>query len=148
MLAYFAVLVAFVTSTASANAAAAAESMGEGKAGQPNIVLVVSDDLGFNDVGFHGSEIETPFIDSLAHAGVILDHYYGAYARCCRAEHAFPPSFDTRMCILEKLLRLQGLRTITFLCTSFLDDDVTFDRRIYQGHSICTPSRSSIMTGR
>eukprot|EP00729_Bicosta_minor_P022779 gene22778-8967_t len=76
MLAYFAVLVAFVTSTASANAAAAAESMGEGKAGQPNIVLVVSDDLGFNDVGFHGSEIETPFIDSLAHAGVILDHYY------------------------------------------------------------------------
>lgn len=37
MLAYFAVLVAFVTSTASANAAAAAESMGEGKAGQPSI---------------------------------------------------------------------------------------------------------------
>ena len=32
----------------------------------PNILFVVSDDLGFNDVGFHGSEIETPFIDSLA----------------------------------------------------------------------------------
>jgi arylsulfatase I/J len=32
---------------------------------------------GFNDVGFHGSEIQTPFIDSLAHAGVILDSYYG-----------------------------------------------------------------------
>ena len=125
MLAYFAVLVAFVTSTASANAAAAAESMGEGKAGQPNIVLVVSDDLGFNDVGFHGSEIETPFIDSLAHAGVILDHYYGAYARCCRAEHAFPPSFDTRMCILAKVTYNNVFVQLLFgrlrhICSSYL----------------------------
>ena len=36
-------------------------------------------DLGFNDVGFHGSEIETPFLDSLALGahGVLLESYYG-----------------------------------------------------------------------
>ena len=29
---------------------------------QPHIMLIVSDDLGFNDVGFHGSEIESAWI--------------------------------------------------------------------------------------
>ena len=43
---------------------------------RPHILLVVADDLGWSDVGFHGSKIRTPNIDKLASEGVILDNYY------------------------------------------------------------------------
>ena len=43
---------------------------------RPNIVMIVADDLGWNDVGYHGSEIRTPNLDTLAAGGVKLDHYY------------------------------------------------------------------------
>ena len=42
----------------------------------PHILLVVADDLGWSDVGFHGSKIQTRNIDQLASEGVILDNYY------------------------------------------------------------------------
>ncbi|MBW2242075.1 MAG: sulfatase-like hydrolase/transferase [Deltaproteobacteria bacterium] len=36
----------------------------------------MADDLGWNDVGFHGSEIETPNIDGIASRGIELDRFY------------------------------------------------------------------------
>ena len=45
---------------------------------KPNIVLVVADDLGFADVGFHGSDIRTPTLDRLATEGVRLEQFYVA----------------------------------------------------------------------
>ena len=43
---------------------------------KPNIVYIVADDLGWKDVGFHGSDIRTPNIDRLAQTGARLEQFY------------------------------------------------------------------------
>lgn len=43
---------------------------------QPHIVFILADDLGWYDVGYHGSEINTPHLDKLSAAGVRLENYY------------------------------------------------------------------------
>jgi len=42
----------------------------------PNIVYILADDLGWKDVGFHGSDIHTPHIDELARTGARLEQFY------------------------------------------------------------------------
>ena len=42
----------------------------------PNIIIFMADDLGWKDVGYHGSEIKTPNLDRLAAAGVRLERFY------------------------------------------------------------------------
>ncbi|XP_034752296.1 arylsulfatase B [Etheostoma cragini] len=43
---------------------------------QPNIVVILADDFGWHDVGYHSSEISTPNLDKLSAAGVRLENYY------------------------------------------------------------------------
>lgn len=42
----------------------------------PNVVLIMADDLGWRDLGYHGSEIKTPHIDRMAEAGIALERFY------------------------------------------------------------------------
>ena len=50
---------------------------------QPNVVLILTDDQGYQDVGIFGSpNIETPHLDQMASEGVKLTNYYAAQAVC------------------------------------------------------------------
>lgn len=56
---------------------------------RPNVVIVLADDLGWRDVGFHGGKTPTPHIDRIAREGLEL-------ARC----YAFPFCSPTRSALL------------------------------------------------
>lgn len=42
----------------------------------PHIIFIMTDDQGFNDIGYHSSDIRTPVLDKLAADGVKLENYY------------------------------------------------------------------------
>ncbi len=59
---------------------------------RPNIILIMSDDMGYSDIGCYGSEIDTPVLDGLADKGIRFTQFYNT-ARCC----------PTRACLLTGL---------------------------------------------
>ncbi|HYT95104.1 MAG TPA: arylsulfatase [Gemmataceae bacterium] len=68
---------------------------------KPNIVFLLADDLGWKDVGYHGSEIRTPHLDKLAAAGVRLNHFY-----------VMPLCSPTRACLMTGRYPIRyGLQT-------------------------------------
>uniref|UniRef100_A0A3Q3KXT7 Sulfatase N-terminal domain-containing protein n=1 Tax=Labrus bergylta TaxID=56723 RepID=A0A3Q3KXT7_9LABR len=46
------------------------------KKNQPHILFILTDDQGFNDIGYHNPTIKTPTLDKLAAEGVTLENYY------------------------------------------------------------------------
>jgi arylsulfatase A-like enzyme len=48
----------------------------EGKPPRPHVILILADDLGWADVGWHGGEIKTPNLDRLAASGARLEQFY------------------------------------------------------------------------
>ena len=55
----------------------AAQRDSAGRASKPNILLILSDDMGYGDLGCYGStQIETPAIDALARGGVRMTQAY------------------------------------------------------------------------
>src|SRR5215218_8122049 len=49
---------------------------------KPNVVIILTDDMGFSDLGCYGGEINTPNLDALAAGGVRFTQFYNT-ARCC-----------------------------------------------------------------
>ena len=66
----------FLKSAALTAAAVALPARAQRATGKPNILYILADDLGWGDVGFHGSPIQTPNIDRLRAGGVELDQHY------------------------------------------------------------------------
>ena len=52
------------------------------KAGRPNIVLIMSDDMGYSDIGCYGGEVDTPNLNGLAQEGLRFTQFYNT-GRCC-----------------------------------------------------------------
>ncbi len=94
----------------------------------PNIVVVVADDLGWADVGWHAEEMRTPTLDALVAEGVELDAHYvqpqctptrvalltgrypsrfGDHCTTASNERALPAGTET----LASLLRARGYAT-------------------------------------
>ena len=79
-----------------------------GAAERPNIVYILADDLGWNDVGFHGGAVRTPNLDRLAANGAVLNALY-----------AQPFSSQTRAALLTGRYPMRyGLQTLSVLPSS------------------------------
>ena len=69
---------------------------------KPNIVFVMADDLGNADLGYRGSEIQTPHIDALALGGVRCESFYG-----------MPVCTPSRACLMTGRYAMRhGLQTL------------------------------------
>jgi arylsulfatase A-like enzyme len=56
---------------------------------QPNILLILVDDMGFSDIGCYGGEIQTPNLDKLASEGIRFNQFFNT-SKC----------FPSRACLL------------------------------------------------
>lgn len=59
-----------------------AQLMAFSAAKNPDIVVVLADDMGYSDIGCFGGEIQTPTLDRLAYNGLRMTQFYNT-ARCC-----------------------------------------------------------------
>jgi arylsulfatase A-like enzyme len=74
-------------------------------AGQPHIVYIVANDLGWKDVGYHGGRPKTPHLDALAASGVRLERFY-----------TLPNSTPTRAALMTGRYPMRyGLQTLSIL---------------------------------
>ena len=64
--------------------------------GQPNILLIMADDLGYSDLGIYGSEIPTPNLDALAKNGMLLTEFY-ANATCSPTRSMLMSGMDNHL---------------------------------------------------
>jgi arylsulfatase A-like enzyme len=55
---------------------------GSNAAERPNIILMMSDDMGYSDLGCYGGEINTPNLNRLAEGGLRFTQFYNT-GRCC-----------------------------------------------------------------
>ncbi len=63
-------------------------ALAENTPARPNIILILTDDMGYGDIGAFGARsIRTPHLDALAHNGAVLTEFY-ASANVCTPSRA------------------------------------------------------------
>src|SRR5215210_4106353 len=67
--------------------------------GQPNLVFILADDLGWGDLGCYGqTKIKTPNLDKLAADGVRFTHCYAGSTVCAPSRCALMTGLHTGHC--------------------------------------------------
>ena len=98
---------------------------------RPDIVVIVADDLGWGDVGWHGSSIQTPNLDRLVRTGVELDQHYVS-----------PVCSPTRAAILS------GRYASRFGVTSAQNDRVYSDDTVTLARALRSAGYATAITGK
>src|SRR6476661_8562595 len=75
---------------------------------RPNIVVIMSDDMGFSDLGCYGGEIQTPTLDRLAYSGARLTQFYNT-ARCCPTRAALLTGLYPHQASIGHMMEDKGL---------------------------------------
>ncbi len=106
-------------------AASPAPAAADGAAPRPHVVYIVSDDQGWKDVGFHGSDIRTPNLDALAKGGMRLEQFY-SQAFCTQSRAAlmtgrYPFRYGLQTAVIPSAGRY-GLATDEFLLPQVLHE--------------------------
>jgi len=91
---------AFVTFTLGSVTSAAADEAPP----RPHIVYILADDQGWKDVGFHGSDIQTPHLDELARSGARLEEFYAqpmcTPSRACLMTGRYPHRYGLQTAVI------------------------------------------------
>lgn len=70
----------------------------------PNIVIILADDLGYGNIGVHGSIVPTPNIDKIFNQGIELTRHYAAPlsspTRCGLMTGRYPSRFGVRETVI------------------------------------------------
>ena len=82
---------------------------GGGRDGRPNVILIMADDLGYNEVGCFGSErFKTPNIDALAAGGMRFTDYHSNGAVCSPTRAALLTGRYQQRCGIENVVTAKG----------------------------------------
>lgn len=99
-------LVAMAPSLASVSAA-------EVQGTKPNIIVIMTDDMGYSDLGCYGSEIETPNLDGLAGDGVRFSQFYNT-SRCSPTRSSLMTGLYSHQAGMGLLTTDEGVRNPGF----------------------------------
>jgi arylsulfatase A-like enzyme len=95
---------------------------------KPNIIYIIADDLGWKDVGYHGSDIKTPTIDKLAATGTRLEQFYAqplctpTRAALMTGRYPFRYGLQTAVIPASNTLGTYGLPTDEYTLAQMLKD--------------------------
>lgn len=92
---------------------------------KPNVLYIVADDLGWKDIGYHGSDIKTPTLDRLAAEGVKLNQFYVqpmcTPTRACIMTGRYPFRYGLQTAVIPSS-HTWGLPTDEYLLPQVLKD--------------------------